>query len=87
MIRRLARAYGTRIEQVMGHVHSFEELGVCFGADLTAAEVRYLMVNEWAQDVDDILWRRSKLGLHFSPQERDALANFMAAASKNKAAE
>ncbi len=87
MIRRLARAYGTRIEQVIGHVHSFEELGVCFGADLTAAEVRYLMANEWAQDVDDVLWRRSKLGLRFSPQERDALANFMADASKNKAAE
>ncbi|MGE3150050.1 MAG: glycerol-3-phosphate dehydrogenase, partial [Pseudorhodoplanes sp.] len=48
------------------------------GADLTAAEVRYLMDQEWAQEADDVLWRRSKLGLRFSPAERERLETFMA---------
>ena len=41
-----------------------DELGPSFGADLTAAEVRYLMQHEWARTADDVLWRRTKLGLH-----------------------
>jgi glycerol-3-phosphate dehydrogenase len=49
------------------------------GADLTGAEVRYLMEREWAQTEDDVLWRRTKLGLRFSPEERERLAKFMAA--------
>jgi glycerol-3-phosphate dehydrogenase len=48
---------------------------------LTAAEVRYLMAKEWARFPDDILWRRSKLGLTMPPGDRDALAAFMAAAA------
>jgi len=58
-----------------------EDLGQTFGADLTAAEVRYLMQKEWAQDADDVLWRRSKLGLRFSGAQHAALADFMAQAS------
>ena len=46
-------------------------------ADLFEAEVRYLMQNEWARFPDDILWRRSKLGLTMPPADRDALAAFM----------
>ncbi|MES1155101.1 MAG: glycerol-3-phosphate dehydrogenase, partial [Pseudorhodoplanes sp.] len=45
---------------------------------LTAAEVRYLMEREWALDANDILWRRSKLGLKFSGDERAKLERFMA---------
>ena len=48
---------------------------------MTGAEVRYLMKNEWARFPDDILWRRSKLGLTMPPSDRDALASFMAAAT------
>jgi glycerol-3-phosphate dehydrogenase len=48
-----------------------------FGADLTAAEVRYLMTKEWALTADDVLWRRSKLGLHFSDRQRTVLDGFM----------
>jgi glycerol-3-phosphate dehydrogenase len=77
--RRLVRAYGTRVERVLGPARSLAELGPCLGADLTAAEVRYLMEREWAQTEDDVLWRRSKLGLRFSPEEREGLARFMAA--------
>ena len=80
LVSRLVRAYGTRVERVLGPARRVEDLGACLGADLTAAEVRYLMEREWAQTGDDVLWRRSKLGLRFSPQEREHLARFMAAA-------
>ncbi len=75
--RRLVRAYGTRVERVLGPARRMADLGPCLGADLTAAEVRYLMEREWAQTADDVLWRRSKLGLHFSSSERERLDKFM----------
>jgi glycerol-3-phosphate dehydrogenase len=75
--RRLVRAYGTRIERVLGPARRLEDLGPCLGADLTGAEVHYLMEREWAQTEDDVLWRRSKLGLRFSLEERGRLARFM----------
>ena len=56
------------------------ELGPGFGPDLTGAEVRHLMTKEWARFPDDILWRRSKLGLTMPSADRDALAVFMATA-------
>jgi glycerol-3-phosphate dehydrogenase len=61
---RLSRAYGTRILDLLGSARSMADLGEDFGAGLTAAEVDYLMRREWARTADDILWRRSKLGLH-----------------------
>ena len=60
-------AYGTRIDRILGTARRRDDLGPNFGADLTAAEVRYLMTHEWAQTADDVLWRRSKLGLLVSP--------------------
>ncbi|HET7681733.1 MAG TPA: glycerol-3-phosphate dehydrogenase [Xanthobacteraceae bacterium] len=77
--RRLVQAYGTRIDRVLGAARSAEELGTRFGADLTEAEVRYLMQHEWAESADDVLWRRSKLGLLFSDEQKEALGRFMAA--------
>ena len=77
--RRLVRAYGTRIERVLGPARRLDDLGPCLGADLTGAEVHYLMEREWAQTEEDVLWRRSKLGLRFSSEERERLARFMAA--------
>jgi glycerol-3-phosphate dehydrogenase len=76
--RRLVAAYGTRIPAVLGDARSYDELGPVFGEDLTAAEVRYLMAKEWARFPDDILWRRSKLGLTMPAGDRQALAEFMA---------
>ena len=55
------------------------ELGPVFGPELTGAEVRYLMQKEWARFPDDILWRRTKLGLTMQPSDRAALAAFMVA--------
>lgn len=74
---RLVCAYGTRTDRVLGVARERSELGPQFGADLTGAEVRYLMTHEWARFPDDILWRRSKLGLAMPKQARDALAQFM----------
>jgi len=82
--RRLVAAYGTRVEAVLGNAQSRDDLGPAFGDDLTGAEVRYLMAQEWARFPDDILWRRSKLGLTMAPQARDALAAFMAAAGEGR---
>jgi glycerol-3-phosphate dehydrogenase len=72
-------AYGTRVAEVLGAARGFADLGVCFGADLTAAEVRYLMTQEWVRTAEDVLWRRSKLGLLLGSEQSAALAAFMAA--------
>ena len=67
LLRRLARAYGTRAERVLGNARTPEELGEEFGGGLHAAEIDYLVAAEWARTADDILYRRSKLGLHTPP--------------------
>jgi glycerol-3-phosphate dehydrogenase len=77
--QRLVAAYGSRLEAILGDAKSRADLGPAFGPELTGAEVRYLMACEWARFPDDILWRRSKLGLTMPPADRDALAAFMAA--------
>jgi glycerol-3-phosphate dehydrogenase len=64
LIRRLARAYGTRIAVILGEARTMAELGEEFGGGLTQREVDYLVANEWARSAEDILYRRSKLGLH-----------------------
>jgi glycerol-3-phosphate dehydrogenase len=74
---RLVSAYGSRLHRLLGDASDKADLGASFGADLTAAEVRYLMANEWARFPDDILWRRSKLGLTVGPEDRERLAAFM----------
>ncbi|WP_343313395.1 glycerol-3-phosphate dehydrogenase [Brucella sp. BE17] len=76
--RRLFRLYGTCVERVLGQAASLEALGRHFGADLYEAEVRYLMAHEWARSADDILWRRTKLGLRFDGEQTAALKAFMA---------
>lgn len=61
---RLARAYGTRIGEVLGHARSQDDLGEHFGQGVYEAELRYLMDEEFANTGEDVLWRRSRLGLH-----------------------
>lgn len=77
LARRLVRAYGTRALRLLDGLRGPADLGRVFGADLTEAEVRYLMREEWARSAEDVLWRRSKLGLRFSREEADALDAFM----------
>lgn len=81
LARRLVRAYGTRAERILAGATALSDLGPVFGADLTGAEVAYLMDEEWATTADDVLWRRSKLGLHFVPEQRAVLARYMAGIS------
>ncbi len=75
---RLVRAYGTRAAAILTGARRMEDLGEVFGEDLTAAEVTYLMAEEWAVGAGDVLWRRSRLGLRFAPEEVERLAEFMA---------
>ncbi|MGI9385545.1 MAG: glycerol-3-phosphate dehydrogenase [Methyloligellaceae bacterium] len=76
---RLARAYGTRVWQLLGKITAQDQLGEHFGAELYELEVAYLMRHEWARTADDVLWRRSKLGLRLSKAERDGLRRWMEA--------
>jgi len=75
--RRLVRAYGTRAAQLLGSAKTAADLGRRFGPSLTAAEVNYLMDQEWASCADDIVWRRSKLGLHMSQGDQAALQEYI----------
>jgi glycerol-3-phosphate dehydrogenase len=77
LARRLARAYGTRVALLIGPARDLAALGRDFGAGLTEAEVRYLMAEEWARTADDVLWRRSKLGLRLDAAQARALGDWM----------
>jgi glycerol-3-phosphate dehydrogenase len=76
---RLAHAYGTRAAKMLGNAKSIADLGQSFGASLTESEVRYLMSSEWARTAEDIVWRRSKLGLRLSASEIAAVDDWIAA--------
>jgi glycerol-3-phosphate dehydrogenase len=76
-LRRLLRAYGTDAYKLLGTATSAADLGRVLGADLTEAELRYLMDKEWARTAADVVWRRSKLGLRLSPAEIAAIDQAM----------
>ena len=78
---RLAHAYGTRATKLLGGAKSLADLGQSFGATLTESEVRYLISNEWACTAEDVVWRRSKLGLRLSADEITALDEWIKANS------
>ena len=69
MPNRLAHAYGTRATKVLGNAKSLADLGQSFGATLTEAEVSLSDDREWAMTAEDVVWRRSKLGLRLSADE------------------
>jgi glycerol-3-phosphate dehydrogenase len=75
-LRRMARAYGTRIGLVINGASSKRGMGKDFGGGLTRKEVDYLIKHEWAVTADDILWRRTKCGLHMSETEQKAFAKW-----------
>ena len=84
---RLVRAYGTRLDRILGGARGLDELGECFGGELTAAEVRYLVRHEFAETPDDVLWRRSKLGLRLDAGAVASLTRFMENGGGRAAAE
>jgi glycerol-3-phosphate dehydrogenase len=75
--QRLIRLYGTRAHVILGDAANPADLGEDFGHGLTAAEVDYLIAQEWARTAEDILWRRTKLGLHFTPEQTARLAAYI----------
>jgi glycerol-3-phosphate dehydrogenase len=81
LVERLARLYGTRMAHILGNAQDFADLGQDFGATLTLAEVRHLVQHEWVRSAEDILWRRTRLGLEL-PQSavhdlQDAVAQLL----------
>jgi len=73
LAHRLARAYGTRVKHVIGNARSVADLGRAFAPGLYEAELTYLRDTEWARSAQDVLWRRSKLGLHVEPGTLDSI--------------
>ena len=76
--RRLVRAYGTEARAILGAAGTAADLGNDFGATLTAAEVRWLIDNEYVRTAEDVVWRRSKLGLRMNQQQVAALEEWIA---------
>ena len=74
LARRYARAYGTRVDRLLAGARSLADLGEDFGGGLYDAEIDYLISQEWARTAEDILWRRSKLGLHVPDSTAQRLA-------------
>ena len=78
LAKRWASAYGSRIWNIVGEATSIEQLGQHFGQGLYAQEVDYLCAVEWASNSQDVLWRRSKLGLNFAQSEIESLDAYLA---------
>lgn len=79
LVEGVVRRHGSRAVRVLGEARCLEDLGASFGAGLTQREVEYLVAEEWAATEEDILWRRTKCGLHMADAERGAVAAFLRA--------
>lgn len=77
LIKRWVRNYGTRTHQMLDGLTTENELGLHFGHGLYQAEVDYLVEHEWAISVEDILWRRTKLGLAFNTEQTEGLYQYI----------
>jgi len=77
LVRVLARRHGSGLGELLDHVKTIADLGRHFGGHLYEVEVRYLIRDEWAIEPEDVLWRRTKEGLHMTEAERDAFARWM----------
>ncbi|NKW71407.1 glycerol-3-phosphate dehydrogenase [Rhodobacteraceae bacterium R_SAG10] len=80
--RRMIRTYGTEARDILGAAKSPTDLGQDFGATLHEAEVRWLMSKEFARTAQDVLWRRTKLGLWMGEAEAKILDEWMRAELK-----
>ena len=83
---RLVRAYGTEVRDLLGSAAQAQDLGRDFGATLTEAEVTWLMTHEYARTAEDVVWRRSKLGLRMTAEQIAALDSFMSEKTAQQAA-
>lgn len=76
--QRMIRAYGTECWDILGDAKTEADLGIDFGATLFAREVEWCIRKEWAKSAEDVVWRRSKLGLHFKNQDLQPIEDFIA---------
>ena len=83
---RLVAAYGGMAGDIFASIGHRDHLGIHFGAGLYEREVGHLVANEWAMTADDILWRRTKLGLRFTASERGRLSEWLAATTPKQPA-
>jgi glycerol-3-phosphate dehydrogenase len=83
VLRRLARSYGSELEALLGGATSPEDLGQDFGGGLTERELEWLRLEEWARTAEDVLWRRTRLGLHLSASQREAVAERLQASDRS----
>ena len=67
--RRLMRTYGLLAADILGNAKSASDLGTHFGATLYSREIDWTIENEWVMAAEDLVWRRTKLGLMLSPAE------------------
>jgi glycerol-3-phosphate dehydrogenase len=77
-LARVLRRHGSLAGEIIGDAHAERELGRNFGGGLYERELDYLVRNEWARDDDDVLWRRTKCGLHMSADEKTAVRDYLA---------
>jgi len=76
-LARLLRRHGVLAAEILADARTEADLGENFGGGLFEAELRYLIANEWARDAPDVLWRRTKCGLHMTAAQRGRVAQFM----------
>ncbi len=77
ILNRYLQTYGTRTEMILEGCSNPKDLGKAFSATCFEAEIRYLIKHEWAQCLEDILWRRTKLGFEMSAREQKTLGDFL----------
>jgi glycerol-3-phosphate dehydrogenase len=82
LLDRLARCYGTASLTILGNAKSVAELGQEVAPNLFEAELQYLITHEWACDADDVLWRRTKLGLGLAQDQIDGVHHWFAAQAR-----
>jgi len=85
-LKRFVRTYGTRAKLILGSATQLSDLGQDFGHGLFAAEVDYLLNEEWAGNAYNILWRRSKLGLRFNEAQVATLNHYITQSQAAKTA-
>lgn len=73
----LTHRHGSTARAVLGDAKCTDDLGACFGGTLYAREVDYLVQHEWAHSAEDVLWRRTKTGLHADASQKQALADYL----------
>jgi len=76
LARRIAHAYGSRVDRMLQQARSLRDLGAEVAPGLHEAELHHMRHDEWARNAEDVLWRRSKLGLHYSTEQRRAVADW-----------